>query len=115
MFDRGSDYVTTLRSLAQTSNREVVGFSAAGSEDDLVLLRADQRCDFTSCTIDRCARLLAETMNARRVAKRLDDRARHRVRYARIDRCRGTVIQVNWASRHQITPKVANSDAESGI
>ena len=89
------------RRFAQASNREIVCFSAAGSEDDLVLLRADQRCYFASGPIDRRARLLTEAMNARRVAKRLNDCSRHRVRNARIDGRRSTMIQVNSAFRHK--------------
>jgi len=61
------------------------------------------------------ARLLSKTMNTGRVAERFHHCARHLVRDARVDRRGGAVIQVNSAFRHQITPKVANSDAESGI
>src|ERR1051326_9246857 len=95
MFDRRSDYVTSGRLFTQTSNRQVVGFSAAGSEDDLVLLRANQRRDFTSRTIDRRPRLLTKAVNTRRVPKRLHYRSRHRVRDPRSDGRRGAVIQVN--------------------
>src|ERR1051326_8719901 len=115
MFDRRSDYVTSGRLFTQTSNRQVVGFSAAGSEDDLVLLRANQRRDFTSRTIDCRPRLLAKAVNTRRVAKRLHNGPRPRISDPRIDRGRSAVIQVNSAFSHQNTRKVANSDAESGI
>src|SRR5215470_18600530 len=103
MLDRRSDYVPAVsrRSLAQTTDSEVVCFSAAGGKDDLVLLRANERRHFTPRAIDRGARLLAEAMDARCVAKRIDERARHHVRDARIDRCRGAMIQVNSAFRHQ--------------
>src|ERR1043166_882423 len=48
MLDRGSNYVTTVRGrrFAQTANREVVGLSSTRRKDDLILLRANQRCDF---------------------------------------------------------------------
>src|SRR5689334_5346957 len=109
MLNRGSNYVTAMRDrrLTQTSNREIVRFSAAGSEHDLVLLRANQRRDFASRTIDRRACLLSKPVHTRRVAERLHHCARHRIRDARIDRRRRAMIEINSAFRHQITPKLA--------
>ena len=84
---------------AKSANREVVCFSTAGSEDDLVRFRVDQSCHFATGTIDGGARLLAEAMDTRRVAVVFGQRAGHRGRDARVDGRRGAVIQVYPAVR----------------
>ena len=101
MFNGGSDDVAPVsrRRFAQTPNREVVSFSAAGSEHDLVRLGADQGRDLATRAIDRCPSLLAERVNTGWISVSLGERSGHSRRHARVDRRRGAVIQVNAAIR----------------
>src|SRR5215213_2958271 len=99
MFNRRSYYVTAMsdRRLAQSTDRKVVSFSTPGSEDNLVLLRADERGHFTPRAIDRRACLLAKTVDTRRVAESVNHGTGHRCRDAGIDGRRGAIVQVNSA------------------
>src|SRR5687767_11151986 len=101
MFNGGGNYVAPLcgRCFAKTANGEVVRFSAAGSEDDLVRFRADQSCYLPSSAIYCRARLLAETVHTGRVAVVFGQRTGHRRCDTRVDGRCGTVIQVNPAVR----------------
>src|SRR5689334_9578649 len=77
MLDCRSDDVPAVRSLAQSTDCEVVCLCAAGSEDNLVLLCADQCGHFAPRAIDCRPRLLSKTVHARCVAEVLDQRTTH--------------------------------------
>jgi hypothetical protein len=99
MFNRRRDDMSPVTNsrFTQTANREVVRFSPTRRENNLILLRTNERRDLASRPIDCGTRLLSEPVHARRIAEILDDRARHRRRDTRVDRRGGAVIQVNSA------------------
>jgi hypothetical protein len=97
MLNRRRDDMSPVRrgSFPKPANGEVVCFSPAGGENDLILLRANQRRDLTPRAIHRRASLLPKAMDTRRIAEVLDHGASHRGRDSRVHRRRGAVIQVN--------------------
>ena len=97
MLDRGSDDVTAMRGgrFAQTTNREVIRFSTAGREYDLVRFGVDQIGHFSPGAIDSAPRLLTKAVDAGGVPVRFRQRARHRCRNSGVDGRRRTVIEIN--------------------
>src|SRR6266852_7663312 len=86
MFDRRSDDVMTVRfgGFTDAVNRKIVGFGAAGSENDFVGVRSDQRRDLSSRLVDSSTRFLTEQVNARRVTELLRQVRQHRLDDSRV-------------------------------
>src|SRR5712671_4588637 len=84
---------------ANPSNCQVVGFRAAGGEDNLVGAHADQTGDLAPRTVGSRARLLTEEMDTRGVAKLFRQIRQHRLDDPAIDWRGGTVIEIDFAHR----------------
>src|SRR5215210_8727521 len=94
-----SDEVTAMRfgGFGEPSNGQVVGLRAAGEQDHLVGASADESGHFAPRPVHGRASLLAEEMDARRVAVFLSQVRQHRVYDARVNRRRRAVVQINSA------------------
>src|SRR5437899_1884987 len=101
MFDCGSNDMTPvgLSCVANSLNRQIVRFSSAGGENDLVRARANQRRDLSPRAINRGARFLPERMDTRRVAESFAEVRQQRFYDARVDRRRRAVIEIDFAHR----------------
>jgi hypothetical protein len=84
-----------LERLSGAPNREVVGFCSAACEDHFRRLGANKRGNFASCLVDRSFCLLSVVMNARCIAEKMLEGARHGIGGRRIDRRRRVVIKIN--------------------
>src|SRR5579864_2733087 len=81
VLDRTRNDVSGLAAGAHGTNQgEVVGFSAAGGEDDLVRFSPDQRCDLGTRPVDRRARHPPFLMQARRISVRAAEKWPHRLK-----------------------------------
>src|SRR5438552_19116657 len=86
MLDRTRNDVSGLAGGAHGTNQgEIVGFSAAGGEDDLGRRSADQRCDLCTRFVHRCARHPSFLMQARRISVRAAEKWPHRLKHSRIE------------------------------
>ena len=101
MLDCRSDDVpaAALGGFAEAANGQVVCFGAAGRENDFVGAGADKRTDLPPRAINPGARFLAERVHARRVAELFSQVGQHRLNDARIGRCGGAVIEIDFAHR----------------
>ena len=77
-------------------DRQVVRFGGAAREHDLAGRRADERRDLGAGTNDRLVRMPAvRVLAARRIAEVFGEVRQHRLEHARVDRCRGVIIEVD--------------------
>ena len=99
---------------------KIIGFGAAGSEDDCVRLGTDQRGDLCAGGFNGLSGNSTLMMQTRRIAKGSSEKWRHRVEDSGIKRCSGGMIEID--SRHDFlqrgcarlcAPK--NTNASSGI
>ena len=92
---------------ANAANCQVVGFGAAGGEDNLVRACADKDCDLPPCAIGGGPRFLTEQVDARSVAKFFRQVWQHRFDDPRVDRRGGTMIEIDFAHSNRGLLKAA--------
>ena len=93
--DRGHDVASIVASLGHASDGEVVRLGAAGGEDHLVLVTAEERRDLLARSRDRVSSAPAVDVPARGVAEVLAQVREHRVDDLRQDGRRRVVVEVD--------------------
>jgi hypothetical protein len=92
----GDDLVAHRVGFERRQQRRVVTLRAAAGEDDFVVeLRAEQRLHLPARRLDGAADLRAEGVDGRRVAELLGEEWQHGRHHARIDAGCGVVVEIN--------------------
>ena len=90
-----------LPGLDDAEEREVVALGAAGGEDDLLRLGAEQTSYRGACLLDGGAGALARLMDGAGVAKLFEQVRTHRLEDLRQQRCGGVGVHVDSTLRLQ--------------
>lgn len=104
MFDGGSNYFRPPRlGFECGEDRGIIGFGAAGGEDDLVIeLRPQERLQLLPPLLHRRPNLRPEGVHRGGVPELLGEKRQHRINDPRIDPRRGVIIEVDRA--HGVSP-----------